>query len=87
MSLLITVVVMTLLLSGFCSLLEATLYSTRVASLEAAKAQGKHVQGAEAFLAIKREIAEPTAAILILNTIANTAGATFAVGSYGGMIR
>ena len=39
MSLLITVVVITLLLSGFCSLLEATLYSTRVASLEAAKAQ------------------------------------------------
>lgn len=78
MSLLITVVAITLLLSGFCSLLEATLYSTRVASLEAAKAQGKHVQGAEAFLAMKREIAEPTAAILILNTVANTAGATFA---------
>lgn len=78
MSLLISVVVFTLLLSGFCSLLEATLYSTRVASLEAAKAQGKHVQGAETFLAMKRDIAEPTAAILILNTIANTAGATFA---------
>ena len=78
MSLLISVVVITLLLSGFCSLLEATLYSTRVASLEAAKAQGKHVQGAEAFLAMKRQIAEPTAAILILNTIANTAGATYA---------
>ncbi len=78
MSLLLTVVAVTLLVSAFCSLFEATLYSTRVATLEAARAQGRHVQGAEAFLALKREIAEPTAAILILNTIANTAGATIA---------
>ena len=78
MNLLVIVVAATLLTSAFCSLFEATLYSTRSASLEAAKAQGRHARKAEAFLALKRQIAEPTAAILILNTIANTAGATVA---------
>ena len=78
MGLLIAVVAVTLLVSALCSLFEATLYSTRVVSLEAAKAQGRHAHRAEAFLALKRQIAEPTAAILILNTVANTAGATIA---------
>ncbi len=78
MNLLFTVVAFTLILSACCSLFEATLYSTRIASLEASKAQGRHARGAEAFLGLKRRIAEPTAAILILNTVANTAGATVA---------
>ncbi|MBZ0112597.1 MAG: hemolysin family protein [Thermoanaerobaculia bacterium] len=78
MTILIFVVAGTLLLSALCSLLEATLYSTRSTTLEATRAQGRHVQGAEAFIALKRKIAEPTAAILILNTVANTAGATVA---------
>ena len=40
---LILVVSVTLVVSALCSLLEATLYSTRVAIPEAAKAEGHHV--------------------------------------------
>ncbi|MCG8422430.1 MAG: hemolysin family protein [Proteobacteria bacterium] len=78
MSALVTVVVMTLLVSGMCSLFEATLYSTRVAALEAAREHGRFAASAARFLRLKREIAVPTSAILILNTVANTAGATIA---------
>ena len=65
----------TLAVSALCSLLEATLYSVRSASLEASLAQGRHARAAERFLVMKRNVAEPTSAILILNTVANTAGA------------
>ncbi len=78
MSALVIVVVLTLLVSSMCSLFEATLYSTRVASLEASRDQGRHIAGAIRFLQLKDKIAVPTSAILILNTIANTAGATVA---------
>lgn len=82
MTLLATVVVLTLLISATCSLLEATLYSTRVASLEAAVAQGRHARGAAHFLGMKRRISQPTSAILILNTVANTGGAAM-IGMLG----
>lgn len=78
MTVLMTVVAITLMVSAMCSLLEATLYSTRVVTLEAAKAEGRNRNAADRMLRLKRDIATPTAAILILNTIANTAGATFA---------
>ncbi len=51
--------------------------STRVPTLEAAKS-GPHAHAANRFLEMKRNIAAPTAAILIMNTVANTAGATLA---------
>ena len=72
------VVSVTLVVSALCSLLEATLYSTRVAVLEASKADGHHPGAAAHMLALKRNVSKPTSAILILNTIANTAGATVA---------
>jgi CBS domain containing-hemolysin-like protein len=78
MNTLFAVVAATLGISAFCSLLEATLYSTRVATLEAARGEAKHKARALRFLALKRDIAGPTSAILILNTVANTAGATVA---------
>lgn len=78
MTLLIAVVLVTLSVSATCSLLEAGLYSTRMVTLEAAKAAGRHRRAADRLLRMKRDIATPTSAILILNTIANTAGATFA---------
>ncbi len=78
MAVLFTVIALTLGISAICSLIEATLFSTRVATLEAAKAGGRHVRGAEAMLSMKRDVSSPTSAILILNTIANTAGATIA---------
>ncbi|MDA1315500.1 MAG: hemolysin family protein [Acidobacteria bacterium] len=76
MTLLLLVAVTTVIISGMCSLFEATLYSTRLATLEAERARGKHKSLAQRFLRMKADIAKPTAAILILNTTANTAGAT-----------
>lgn len=75
---LILVVGTTLIVSGFCSLLEATLYSTRIGVLEAARSEGHHLVAARHMLDLKRNVSKPTSAILILNTIANTAGATVA---------
>ena len=66
---------LTVLISAVCSLLEATLYSTRMSALEAEKADGERADKAERFIAMKADIAKPTSAILVLNTIANTAGA------------
>ena len=75
---LVLVVGVTLFMSALCSLLEATLFSTRVASLEAARSDGHHLVAAGHMLDLKRDVSKPTSAILILNTIANTAGATVA---------
>lgn len=78
MTLLILVVVVTLVVSAACSLFEATLYSTRISALEAAARGEEHRREAERFLEMKRHVSAPTAAILILNTVANTAGAALA---------
>ncbi len=75
---LILIVVATLSISAMCSLFEATLYSTRVSILEATRDDPVLGGTAKRFLGMKRNIARPTAAILILNTVANTAGATLA---------
>lgn len=75
MTALAIIVTVTFLVSAMCSLFEATLYSTRMAVLESAAAKGRHMKVARRMLALKKNIAAPTAAILILNTIANTAGA------------
>jgi CBS domain containing-hemolysin-like protein len=76
MTILITVVVVTLFVSTCCSLFEAVLFSTRRATLESAKAKGVSAKLANRFIAMKRDIAEPIAAILILNTLSHTVGAT-----------
>lgn len=78
MTILIIVVFLTLTVSAVCSLFEAILYSTRFGALEAAKNKDRHKKAAVSLLNLKRNIAEPISAILILNTIANTAGATLA---------
>ena len=78
MTVLIIVVAVTVLVSAMCSLFEATLYSTRVGLLEAEAASGRHARQAQRMLEMKRRIAQPTAAILVLNTVANTAGAAVA---------
>ena len=76
MTILFVVAAVTVLVSSLCSLFEATLYSTRMGALEAEKAGGKNADLADRFIEMKSNIAQPTSAILILNTIANTAGAT-----------
>jgi CBS domain containing-hemolysin-like protein len=82
---LIIVVFLTLFISANCSLYEAVLYSARMGTLEAAKQNKRTQKLAGQFIALKQNISEPISAILILNTIANTAGATIA-GVYASQI-
>ncbi len=76
MTTLIIAVGASLLISALCSLLESVLYSTRIITLEAAAAGGN--RRAQAMRAFKSQVDRPLAAILILNTAANTAGASLA---------
>lgn len=78
MSLLIFISVLTILLSATCSLLESVLYSCRSSTLIAAESKGKYKDAAKKLLQMRKQISDPIAAILILNTVANTAGATIA---------
>lgn len=74
----ISVVFLTLFVSANCSLYEAVLYSARMGTLEAARQKKRTQRLAGQFISLKHNISQPIAAILILNTIANTAGATIA---------
>ena len=67
---------LTVLISSACSFFEAVLYSARMGALEAERSRGKHSALADRLICMKSNIAEPTSAILVLNTVANTAGAT-----------
>lgn len=78
MNTLISVVALTVLISFICSLCEAVLYSTRMGTLEAAKNDEKRGHKALQMIRLKSRISVPLSAILILNTLANTAGATIA---------
>lgn len=78
MFVLIVIVAVTILVSSSCSLFESVLYTTRMGTLEASKSEGRRQRLAASMLEMKRNISGPIAAILILNTIANTAGATMA---------
>ena len=77
MVLLVIAATVTVMVSSMCSLFESILFSTRVGVLEAERADGRHSRLAARFMDMKSNIAEPTSAILVLNTVANTAGATF----------
>jgi CBS domain containing-hemolysin-like protein len=86
MTVLIIVVSVTVVISALCSLFEATLYSTRMGMLEArAVGAGWRSRAARHMMELKRNVAEPTSAILILNTVANTAGAAVA-GMYAAQV-
>ena len=76
MTILIFAVTISVLLSALCSLLESVLYSTRIITLEAAATSGQ--KAAQVMLSLKGKVERPLAAILILNTAANTAGAAVA---------
>ncbi len=76
MTVLFIIVFLTIFVSANCSLYEAVLYSTRIGTLEAAI---KRKDGlAPLFIQLKKKMSTPIAAILITNTLANTAGATIA---------
>lgn len=77
MILLIISLLLTIGLSFLCSLLESTLYSTTMSYIESLPQEKK---GVAILKNLKTNIERPIAAILSLNTVANTAGAA-AVGA------
>ena len=78
MDLIITYMVLSLVISALCSLLEATLLSTPLSYITTLETQG--VKGWELLKQYKTNIDRPISAILVINTIANTVGASL-VGS------
>ena len=77
-SLLITYMLLSLIISAICSVLEATILSTPMSYVSTLEAQG--AKGWERLKQYKTNIDRPISAILIVNTIANTVGASL-VGS------
>jgi CBS domain containing-hemolysin-like protein len=65
---------LTLLISFLCSLFEAALYAITPAKIEVMRARG--VTGAERLARLRADIEAPIAAILTINTIAHTLGAS-----------
>lgn len=80
MTLLITYIAIALGFSFLCSLLEATLLTITPTQLQAAKSSGK--RWAHRLQALKMDVDKPLSAILTLNTIAHTMGATGAGAQY-----
>ena len=74
MTLLLIYIGIALGFSFLCSLLEATVLTITPTQLQTAKSIGKH--WAEQLQGLKRDIDKPLSAILTLNTIAHTMGAT-----------
>ena len=86
MLVLVVIVFLTLFVSACCSLFEAVLYSTRIGTLEAVRRKkDKKSKSALQLIDFKRNISTPISAILITNTLANTAGATVA-GMYASKV-
>lgn len=77
-SLLITYMLLSLIISALCSVLEATILSTPMSFVTTLEAQG--AKGWERLKQYKTNIDRPISAILIVNTVANTVGASL-VGS------
>lgn len=69
-----------IVVSFLCSMAEAVLLSLSPVRLETLKKQGK--RHASAWLDLKKNVDRPIAAILILNTIAHTGGATVAGAAF-----
>ncbi len=77
-SLIYIIMIVSILLSALCSVLEATLLSTPLSYITGLEDQG--VKGAQRLKRLKQNPDRPISAILCLNTIANTVGASI-VGS------
>lgn len=73
---LIVAVVFTLLVSATCSLMEAALYAVPLPHVRLLAEQ--ELRSGKQLLEFKEDIGRPIAAILILNTISNTGGASIA---------
>lgn len=80
MTLFLTAVSLALLISFLCSICEAVLLSINHAQIEILGA--KHPAAGRLMAGFKRRIDAPVAAILILNTVAHTMGATVSGATY-----
>ncbi len=69
-----------IIVSFLCSVAESVLLSLHPLRLETLKKEGR--KHASLWLGMKKKIDRPIAAILILNTVANTGGATIAGGAF-----
>ena len=76
---LVVAVAVSLIVSALCSLIEAVLYSVPLSHIEMLRKKG-HPSG-ERLARLRANIDQPITAVLTLNTIANTAGASIA-GSF-----
>ena len=77
---LVLAVALAVFISFTCSLMEAALYAVPWSAIERMRRDGS-VSGRLLF-ALRSQVDKPIAAILTLNTIANTAGATIAGGAF-----
>jgi len=73
MTILIIAVVCVVVISAFCSLLEAVLYSVPISHIEALTKDGS--KAGRILQQLRADVERPITAILSLNTISNTAGA------------
>lgn len=76
----LTSTLVAVIVSFLCSLAEAVLLSLNPIQLESLKQQGR--AKAHLWVEMRRNIGRPIAAILILNTVAHTGGATIAGGAF-----
>lgn len=74
----------TLFASFLCSLFEAALYAVRTSQIEEMRAAG--VPGAERIARLRADVEEPIAAILTINTVAHTIGATWCGAMVGELL-
>lgn len=72
-----------IIVSFLCSLAEALLLSLNPLTLN--RLQGTSPKSAESWRRLKRSIARPITAILVLNTVAHTGGATVAGGAFANL--
>ena len=77
---LVLAVVIAVAVSFTCSLLETVLYSLSWSTIERLRKSGS--KSGELLYALRTQVDKPIAAILTLNTIANTAGATVAGAAF-----
>ena len=80
---LVIAVALTISISAVCSLFEAVLYSVPLRHIETMVQQKR--PGGKIFRSLRKEVDKPIAAILTLNTIANTGGAAV-VGSVAAVV-
>jgi len=81
MLVLITAVALAVLISFFCSLSEAALYSISWSRIENLRREKR--RSGELLFALRQDVERPISAILTLNTVANTAGASVAGAAAG----